>query len=145
MNVGRYETDFHAWIEEQAALLKAGQLARLDVPNLIEELESLARRERRELDQRLSALLEELLKWQYQPEHRCASWRWKINWQRYELSLLLEDSPSLAKRLAGFLPDSYESASRAALEETGFLKSPFPAECAYSAAEIMDNDFWPGE
>jgi len=61
------------------------------------------------------------------------------------LALLLKDSPSLAKRLPEFLPDSYESASRAALEETGFLKSPFPAECAYSVAEILGEDYWPGE
>jgi hypothetical protein len=140
-----YETDFHDWLEAQVALLQAGQLARLDVPNLIEELESLARRERRELDHRLAALLAELLKWQYQPEHRCASWRWKINRQRWELALLLKDNPSLAKRLLEFLPDSYESASRVALEETGFLKSPFPAACAYSVAEIMDEGYWPGE
>jgi hypothetical protein len=51
--MGIYQTDLHAWIEEQAELLRAGHHARLDVPNLVEELERLARRERRALtDQR---------------------------------------------------------------------------------------------
>ena len=44
-----YETDFHQWIDEQAALLRTGQYGRLDVPHLIEELESMSARERREL------------------------------------------------------------------------------------------------
>jgi hypothetical protein len=42
--MGIYESDFHDWIEEQVALLKTGQLDRLDVPNLIDELESLGGR-----------------------------------------------------------------------------------------------------
>lgn len=140
-----YDTDFHQWIEEQSALLRAGQFGQLDAPNLIEELDSMARRERRELIDRLAALLVELLKWDYQPEHRCTSWRWTINEQRRQLTLLLDDSPSLAQRLPAFLPSGYEYASHAALEETGFLKSPFPATCAYAIAEIMDESFWPGE
>jgi hypothetical protein len=141
--MSRYETDFHAWIEEQAALLKAGQFARLDVPNLIDELESLGARERRELINRLTLLLTHLLKWQYQSELRCNRWRWTINEQRHQLALLLEDSPSLAKRLPEFLLRSYPNASSVAWEAIGFFKSPFPADCAFSVAEIMDEEFLP--
>ncbi len=140
-----YQTDFHDWIEEQVALLKTGRLSQLDVPHLIEELESMSARERRELINRLALLLAHLLKWQYQPERRCTSWRLTINEQRRQLALLLEDNPSLAKRLPEFLSRSYQYATRAALDETGFLKSPFPADCVYSIAEIMDEDYWPGE
>lgn len=32
-----YERDFHAWLQDQAALLKAGRLAELDIENLTEE------------------------------------------------------------------------------------------------------------
>ena len=140
-----YETDFHAWIENQAALLKLGKLASLDVPHLIEELESLSARERRELINRLAVLLAHLLKWQYQPERRCTSWRLTINEQRRQLALLLDDNPSLATRIAEFIVRSYQNATRAALDETGFLKSPFPVSCPYSMEEIMDECFWPGE
>ncbi len=140
-----YELDFHDWIEEQATLLKTGQLARLDVPHLILELESMSARERRELINRLAVLLALLLKWQYQPERRCTSWRLTINEQRRQLALLLDDNPSLAKRIAEFLPRSYQNATRAALDETGFLKSPFPADCVYSIAEVMDEGYWPAE
>ena len=44
-----YETDYVAWLEEQAAHLRAGRLAALDVENVAEELEGLARSDRHEL------------------------------------------------------------------------------------------------
>ncbi|MBK1617665.1 hypothetical protein CKO42_04200 [Lamprobacter modestohalophilus] len=139
-----YETDFHQRIEEQADLLRTGHLPQLDVTHLIEELESMSARERRELINRLALLLAHLLKWEYQPERRSTSWRLTINEQRRQLALLLEDSPSLRQRLPELLLRSYRNATRAAMEETGFLKSPFPEHCAYSIVEILDEDYWPG-
>jgi hypothetical protein len=48
-----YETDFYGWTQEQVTLLKAQQWERLDTANLIEEIESLGRKERQELRNRL--------------------------------------------------------------------------------------------
>ncbi len=62
-----YDKDFYAWTQEQASLLQSRQWSQLDLPNLIEEIESLGRQERRELINRLSVLMAHLLKWQYQP------------------------------------------------------------------------------
>ncbi|MBK5941599.1 DUF29 domain-containing protein [Halochromatium roseum] len=140
-----YETDFHQWIEEQSDLLRSSQLTQLDIPNLIEELQSMSARERRELINRLAVLLAHLLKWAFQPERRSTRWRLTINEQRRQLALLLEDSPSLRQRLPDLLPRSYRNATRAAMEETGFLKSPFPESCAYSIADILDEDYWPDD
>jgi hypothetical protein len=36
-----YETDFYAWTQEQATLLRKHQWSELDLLNLIEEIESL--------------------------------------------------------------------------------------------------------
>lgn len=41
-----YETDFYAWTQEQAALLRNGQWSKLDRANLIEEIESLGKQQR---------------------------------------------------------------------------------------------------
>ncbi len=38
-----YETDFYAWTQQQAALLPNQQWSQLDLPNLIEEIESLGK------------------------------------------------------------------------------------------------------
>jgi hypothetical protein len=51
-----YELDFYAWTQEQAKLLQEGKWDCLDVPNLIEEIESLGKQERRELRNRLGIL-----------------------------------------------------------------------------------------
>jgi hypothetical protein len=44
-----YDTDFYAWANEQAALLRAGKLAEADLPHIAEEIESMGKAEKREL------------------------------------------------------------------------------------------------
>jgi Domain of unknown function DUF29 len=41
-----YEQDFYAWTQQQSHLLQHQQWHQLDLPNLIEEIESLGRKER---------------------------------------------------------------------------------------------------
>jgi hypothetical protein len=65
-----YEKDFYSWTQEQAGLLRNGQFNNLDIPNLIEEIETLGRSERRELESRLTILLLHLLKWKRQEVRR---------------------------------------------------------------------------
>ena len=45
-----YEDDLLVWAERQAAHLRAGKLERLDVEHLIEELEAMAGKLRRDCD-----------------------------------------------------------------------------------------------
>ena len=40
-----YETDFYAWTQEQAKLLRKCQWSELDLANLIEEIESLGKQD----------------------------------------------------------------------------------------------------
>ena len=61
-----YDQDFYGWTQEQAALLRAGRLNDLDIENLIEEVETMGRSEKRELESRLTVLFVHLLKWKYQ-------------------------------------------------------------------------------
>jgi hypothetical protein len=58
-----YETDIIAWANEQAALLRVGKLAEIDVAHIAEEIEDVGKSERRELASRVSMLLARLLKW----------------------------------------------------------------------------------
>jgi len=50
-----YETDFYGWIQNQTGMLKAGSFAGLDLKNLIEEIESMGRSEKRELESKLAS------------------------------------------------------------------------------------------
>ena len=56
-----YETDFYAWTQEQASLLRQQQWSQLDLGNLIEEIESLGKQQRQELRNRLTVLIGHLL------------------------------------------------------------------------------------
>ena len=77
-----YDTDYVAWLEEQVAHLRAGRLAALDVENVAEELESLMKSERRQLENRLEVLIHHLLKWDHQPDQRSNRWRATVQEQR---------------------------------------------------------------
>ena len=91
--------DFYAWSSQQAALLRAGHVAEADLEHIAEEIESMGRAERRELVSRLTILLLHLLKWQFQPLLKAASWRATIRVQRRDLRKHMEDNPSLTSQL----------------------------------------------
>jgi uncharacterized protein DUF29 len=111
-----YEDDFYAWTVEQTRLLRAGELANVDAANIAEEIESLGRSDRRELRSRLVVLTMHLLKWRHQPEGRSTSWSGTIREQRYQIGLILDDSPSLRLFVAEALPQVYETARENAAE-----------------------------
>jgi seryl-tRNA(Sec) selenium transferase len=139
-----YEQDFHAWLQEQAALLKAGRLHELDVEHLVEEIESMGASERRELLSRLQVLILHLLKHQYQPARRSKSWLLTITHQRTAIERLVEQSPSLKRLLTPAVIQSvYEKAIREALIETDLERYVFPVDCDYSLAQLLDDDYLP--
>ena len=138
-----YERDFYAWANEQAALLRSGNLSAADIENIAEEIESMGKSEKRELTSRLAVLLLHLLKWQYQPERRGVSWEVTIRVQRRDLVDHLADNPSLKAKLPDTLVRSYGNAALLALGETRLPKATFPTICPWSAEQIMDEEFWP--
>jgi hypothetical protein len=140
-----YETDFYAWIQEQAKLLKHQQWSKLDLPNLIEEIESLGKQQRAELKNRLKILIGHLLKWEYQPERRSRSWLMTIRIQRRDTQELLEENPSLKPYLQEALQKIYESGRDLAVGETNLPIKTFPENCSYTLEEIFRDGFYPGE
>jgi hypothetical protein len=87
-----YEIDFYAWTQEQVGLLKTQQWDQLDTINLIEEIETLGRKERQELRNRLGVLLGHLLKWQFQSDKRNTSWLSTIREQQIQILMLNPNS-----------------------------------------------------
>jgi hypothetical protein len=140
-----YEIDFYAWTKEQAELLRHHQWSKLDLPNLIEEIESLGKQQRQELRNRLSLLIGHLLKWQYQPEHRSRSWLATIRVQRRDTLRLLQDNPSLKPYLQEALQEAYANGRDLAAGETDLPFKTFPQACPYTLAEILEDSFYPGE
>ena len=139
-----YEQDFYAWANEQAALLRAGQLSAADIEHIAEEIESMGKTEKRELVSRLAVLLSHLLKWQFQPVRRGASWQATIRIQRRDLARHLLDNPSLKSHRGPAIEDAYGNAVIDASAETGLPEATFPPACPWSFEQIIDADFWPG-
>ncbi|MEH2023463.1 DUF29 domain-containing protein [Nostoc sp.] len=136
-----YEQDFYLWTQTIAQQLKENNFNEIDIPNLIEEIESMGRSEKRELKNRLIVLLMHLLKWQYQPEKRSESWRSTISEQRICLETLLEDSPSLQPLLVQVFDDCYQKARLKASDETGIKLNFFPQESPLTLEETLKNSY----
>src|ERR1700761_3439923 len=138
-----HETDFYAWAQEQAELLRTGRAAEADLETIAEEIESMGKTEKRELVSRLTVLLLHLLKWRHQPSHRGKSWRLPIANARNEIIDHLEDNPSLKAVLDSAMEQAYRSARLKAAIETELDEDAFPLRCPWSFDQAMDEGFWP--
>ena len=138
-----YDRDFHAWANQQASLLRTGSFGDVDIENLAEEIESLARREKRTLANHLEALLTLLLRWTVQPSLHSRAWRLLIEKQRRKIADHLGESPSLRPMIPAMAKRAYEFALLRAEIETGFEDSRFPAECPWLLKNILKASWLP--
>jgi len=135
-----YNQDFYLWIETTAKLLREGNLESVDFENLIEEIEAIGRKEKRDIRSNLILLLMHLLKYRYQPDN---SWCSTIFEHRDRIEGVLEDSPSLQPYLEDIWSECYSKARKKASLETGLPLSNFPESCPFSQGETLDPEYLP--
>jgi Domain of unknown function DUF29 len=135
-----YDTDYVAWLQEQVAHLRAGRPSALDVENVAEELESLMKKERRKLGNRLEVLILQLLKWDHQPDQRANRWRSTVAEQRRRIRRLLLDSPGLEHEVESICRAVYPDAVQGAAIETRLSESAFPQTLPYTVEQIFERD-----
>lgn len=138
-----YERDFVAWCEDTAAKLRKKDLDNLDFDNLIEEIESLSRSDRRELKNRLSVLIAHILKRMYvNSSENFNGWEITIREQRQQIQDLLEESPSLNPYLEEILTKVYAKA----LDNVRFeyKQTEFPSICEFETDtdSILSKNYW---
>jgi len=138
-----YEQDILLWTEDTVAKLKARDFDHLDLENLIEEVEALGISQRKELLNRLTRLLEHLLKRLYVPlpeDYR--GWENTIREQRRQLRFLLEAAPSLQR----FWDVSFDRAWEAAREDVqdAYPQVGLPEQWPYEhqAEGVLTVKFW---
>lgn len=132
-----YDSDFHQWSLDQASLIKNRNFLRLDIDNLIEEIEGLGASDKRALKSYLAILLSHLLKIQYQPEKHTRSWDLSIKSSKNETKEILRYNPSLKRLLPDFLKDAYMKAKLEAAYQTGLDEKIFPEECPWKIEEVL--------
>jgi len=142
-NKEHYNRDFYAWAIHNASLLREGKLSEIDIDNIAEEIESMGKSEKRELISRMAILIAHLLKWQLQPMRQSRSWKCAIEEQRFELSELLAESPSLKNELEKNLAHAYKRSLLIVEKETGMAKKVLPKTCPFSLKQIFNQKFFP--
>ena len=136
-----YDTDLVQWSEQQAQALRSRSANALDWDNLAEEIEGLARSDRREIRNRLAVICAHLLKWQFQPDGRGGSWRGSIVEARDRIADLIEESPSLRPYPETVLSAGYGAGRRKAEAETELVG--MPEACPWTIEQVLDHAFWP--
>ena len=132
-----YEKDFFKWATRQAKYLNDREFSKLDIENLIEEIEDLSKRERDKLVSYLENLLMHQLKVKYQPKMHTASWDASIKEATFKVHKVLEKNPSLKPRLKEILHEAYYTARLRAVRETGLEEETFPEKCPWSLKDVF--------
>ena len=132
-----YDTDFAEWAKETAALVRAGRLNEVDLEHVAEEIEDLAKGDRRAAASQMRRLMLHLIKQRVQPERDSDSWQASVASAQLELEDILADSPSLRRFLADNLEKLYNDAMLLASKETGILVLPLPKECPFTLDELL--------
>ncbi|MDZ8185239.1 MAG: DUF29 domain-containing protein [Nostoc sp. ChiSLP02] len=138
-----YEQDFYLWIQTTAELLKQKNFTQLDLENLIEEIETMGRSEKKALRSNLEVVLMHLLKYQYQPEKRPGSWQATIREHRKRLREALEESPSLKPYFDEVLGQCYDHARLLAADETELVVATFPEQSPFTSEQVLEPNFLP--
>ena len=138
-----YEQDILLWVEDTVAKLKAGDFQNLDLENLIEEVESVGRSDRKELLNRLIVLFEHLLKRLYvKSPDDYNGWERTIRTQRNCLGVLIEGAPSLQIQWQQKCDRAWMVALKTVRKE--YKNVTFPHQWPYSLEleSLLDRDFW---
>ncbi|MBD2691227.1 DUF29 domain-containing protein [Anabaena catenula FACHB-362] len=93
-----YDQDYYLWLRTTINQLRTGQFSAVDLENLLEELETMGRSQKRIIKNLLINLLLHLLKlkyWDSERERNQGHWKGEIRTFRREIKDELKDSPSL--------------------------------------------------
>jgi hypothetical protein len=138
-----YDLDFAEWARQNAELLRSGRIAEADLEHIAEEIEGLSKSERHKLYSRLLRLIEHLLKWEFQPERRGASWRRTIILQRRGLKRVLKENPSFRPIVAQLATEAYDDAVAIVAKILDRPREEFPMACPYTLDQLQDEQFLP--
>ncbi|MBF2050615.1 MAG: DUF29 domain-containing protein [Leptolyngbya sp. IPPAS B-1204] len=138
-----YQQDLVAWCSDTVAKLKASNFSEIDIDSLIEEIEGLAGRDRRELESRLEILLNHLLKRMYvDSPNDYRGWERTIREQRRQLQKLLKQSPSLRNYWMETFSELWVNALADARED--YPDTEFPDEWQFSRESdlLLSEKLW---
>jgi hypothetical protein len=139
-NYPAFEQDYAAWIAAQIGLLRAREFDALDLDNLLDEVEGLARSDFKAFVSAIRIVMVHMLKWDIQTDLRSRSWARSIDEHRRRVLRDLEDSPSYRGRLDQAVIRAYERARYDASLETRLPLDSFPPTCPFTFEDVMERE-----
>ena len=143
-----YEQDFLRWTEQQAALLRAGRLADLDIEHLREEIEDMGKEQKLALQSLLRMILVHLLKLEFSPAHDLRNqWIEEVLGFRAQAENRLEDTPSLRHYADELFAKAWPQARKIARKSFEIYgeNMQVPVECPYTLEQVLGSDFLPDQ
>ncbi|MCA2720874.1 MAG: DUF29 domain-containing protein [Microcystis sp. M048S1] len=141
-----YEKDYYLWIEKTISLLENHQFSDLDLDNLIEEISSMGKSEKRSLESYLTRLLEHLLKlayWESELEYNQRGWKNEIRNFRLRIQQIIEDSPSLKPYLSEIFSPCYQNARKLFLDLSGMAENLVGLAPICTIEQALNEDWFP--
>ena len=139
-----YELDSYLWIEKTIEVLKTHSLKDFDIENLIEELESLWKRDFNKVRSLLRQIMIHLLLLEYWSEEYDRNYRhWEAEILAFRSDLKDNLTTTLENRLYERLDDLYDDASKYVLKKTGLVNRIIPMNCPYSFQQLSDKNWYP--
>jgi hypothetical protein len=135
-----YGTDFAEWSAQTAELLRQGRFDEIDIENVAEEIRSLGDSQFQGARSQLRRMLMQLIKQKIQPERDGASWRGSIVNAQREILDAIDSSPSLRRRLADRLGETYSQAIKDARYETGLDAKEIPPDCPFTLDQLLESN-----
>ncbi len=137
-----YEIDDNLWLEKTIDLLKQNRLNELDLENLIEELESLARRDKLAMASLLQQIIRHLLLleyWEQESQRNSNHWRAEI------VSFRTQINDRMTTNFYNYLDENllsiYSKARKYVVAKSQL--NTFPQECPYTLQQLLDEDWFP--
>lgn len=141
-----YDIDYQLWLEQTLAQLQTQNFSQIDLENLIEEIKSLEKRDKRAISSYLMGLCEHLLKvkyWEQERETCIRGWTLEIRNFRLQIQLILKDSPSLKNYLQENFILDYQNGRKLFLDATGVESDIIPQEPCFSLEQVLDENWLP--
>lgn len=142
--VSLYDIDFQCWLDQTVAQLRAHDFDNLDLENLIEEIDSLGRSDKRAISSYLMRLCEHLLKLRYwEPERETCFRGWKLEVVNFRLQIqaILKDSPSLKNHLRENFVLEYRNGRKLFLSASELDGRLIPEEPEFTLEQALDEDW----
>ncbi|MBX9259006.1 DUF29 domain-containing protein [Desmonostoc muscorum CCALA 125] len=141
-----YDQDYYLWLRMTINQLRAGQFLSVDLENLLEELETMGRSEKRAVKSLLIRLFKHLLKliyWNGERERNQGHWKGEIRTFRREIKERFKDSPSLKPYILEIFDECYQDARTEASDRSQLAVDIFPLIPIGSLEQILDENWFP--